>query len=610
VAGAVAAEATEAAPVDSVSGAQAATGSAADGKTGAASAKRSTSSGRSKADEASTEDHWAKATDAASLLPTADDSASVGSEGGTSGLSLAAEAWLQDERLMLSARREQTALLAWGLAAHMVIEARLSPSLAAELGKHVTKTLPFATALSLGASCGRTLDRVGATGVSAEQLRHSAQILAAAWDFGIGRHMTTTTGDSSAAGASSGAGQGSSGHGSRSSGKKRGQLHRAASKTADEPTIESVPWTAGTPFLLAAGVEAGLHTPWPVLGGGSAEALQLAAVVAPGWIRHEGDAASAADLAAHLGSGAVLAETRAVTVLEAVTGLAGLKARVELGDPLAGGLVSDLGACVLRPFSGGVEAVAGAEAKDRSCSVAGRRHRVSRLLTSLHACKAPNCPPPVTCTAWALANEALSALTEAAASSVAGWSRHSRSGSKPGQIGTHFALDTYPRIRNASLQNLIRDTAAQGWTKGPFSIRVRPSTSSFTAVYEVDETQLELEVTLPDDYPVRRMKLSCTSRAGIESSKWKRWEMQLIAQLAAHNGSFTDAMRMWKENLDKEFQGIEPCPICYSVVSVGGKSLPKMRCSVCRNTFHASCLYRWFQSSGDSKCPMCRSAFY
>lgn len=600
VAEAAAREAAEAATVDSLAAAD----SRADQVASAASGRGG--SPGSKAEEASTAENWAKAASAASLLANADDSASVGSEGGASGLSLAAEAWLQEERAMLSPRREQTALLAWALAGRMVIESRLSPSLAAELVKHVAKVLPLGAALSLAAACGRTLDRVGGAGISPSQLHRSAQIVAAAWDFGIGHDAT---GDSA----------GGEGRQSRNRGARQpGGRHTAASATGTgkaEATIETVAWTAGTPFLPAVGGEAGMHVPWPVLGGGSAEALQLAAVVPPGWL--EGDArAAGGDVSAYLRAGAVLDEERAVTAVEAVGGVACLLGRVELGDPLAGGLLADLQGSVLRPFagaagpSGRAAGSASAASTELSCSLAGRRLRVTQLLAAFHTCKAPVFPPPVTCTAWALANEALSTLTEAASTAVAAWSRRARSGSKPAQIATHFALDTFPRIRNASLQQLIRDTALQGWTKGPFVIRVRPATSSFTAVYEVDETQLELKVTLPDEFPLARVRLACSSRAGIDSSKWKRWEMQLIAQLAAHNGSFTDAMRMWKENLDKEFEGIEPCPICYSIVSVGGKSLPKMRCSVCRNTFHASCLYRWFQSSGDSKCPMCRSPFY
>jgi hypothetical protein len=35
--------------------------------------------------------------------------------------------------------------------------------------------------------------------------------------------------------------------------------------------------------------------------------------------------------------------------------------------------------------------------------------------------------------------------------------------------------------------------------------------------------------------------------------------------LLDQDGSILDAITMWKENLDKQFEGVEPCIICYSV---------------------------------------------
>ena len=53
----------------------------------------------------------------------------------------------------------------------------------------------------------------------------------------------------------------------------------------------------------------------------------------------------------------------------------------------------------------------------------------------------------------------------------------------------------------------------------------------------------------------------------------------------------------------------DPCPICYSVVHVGELSKPNQKCQTCRNGFHAACLRQWFESSGQGRCPMCRSFF-
>ena len=70
-----------------------------------------------------------------------------------------------------------------------------------------------------------------------------------------------------------------------------------------------------------------------------------------------------------------------------------------------------------------------------------------------------------------------------------------------------------------------------------------------------------------------------------------------------------DALLLWKQNVDREFEGLEACPICYSILHPTDRSLPRVECSTCRNKFHSRCLYKWFQQSHKSECPLCRSAF-
>jgi E3 ubiquitin-protein ligase DOA10 len=36
---------------------------------------------------------------------------------------------------------------------------------------------------------------------------------------------------------------------------------------------------------------------------------------------------------------------------------------------------------------------------------------------------------------------------------------------------------------------------------------------------------------------------------------------------------------------------------------------PNKRCATCKNTFHSVCLFRWFKSSNQSTCPLCRNNF-
>ena len=76
--------------------------------------------------------------------------------------------------------------------------------------------------------------------------------------------------------------------------------------------------------------------------------------------------------------------------------------------------------------------------------------------------------------------------------------------------------------------------------------------------------------------------------------------------LNSQDGSILDALKLWKENVDKEFEGVEPCPVCYSVLSVKTHAMPNLECKTCHHRFHSACLYKWFHSSGKSQCVLCQ----
>ena len=65
-----------------------------------------------------------------------------------------------------------------------------------------------------------------------------------------------------------------------------------------------------------------------------------------------------------------------------------------------------------------------------------------------------------------------------------------------------------------------------------------------------------------------------------------------------------------KSNLEKEFDGVEPCPICYCILHPKTFSLPALTCPTCSNKFHSTCLYTWFKSSGKSKCVICQQPIF
>lgn len=98
-----------------------------------------------------------------------------------------------------------------------------------------------------------------------------------------------------------------------------------------------------------------------------------------------------------------------------------------------------------------------------------------------------------------------------------------------------------------------------------------------------------------------------SSQVGVSDTKLRKWLLSIAAYLRNQNASVAAAVALWKKNVDREFAGVEPCLICYSVISATNHQLPRLKCRTCAVTFHPACLYKWFKSSGKSACPHCQS---
>jgi hypothetical protein len=58
--------------------------------------------------------------------------------------------------------------------------------------------------------------------------------------------------------------------------------------------------------------------------------------------------------------------------------------------------------------------------------------------------------------------------------------------------------------------------------------------------------------------------------------------------LAMKDGNLRDAIDLWRRNLDKQFEGVEECPICYSILHISNGTLPRLECVTCKHKFHAA----------------------
>ncbi|TDH69014.1 hypothetical protein CCR75_009295 [Bremia lactucae] len=161
------------------------------------------------------------------------------------------------------------------------------------------------------------------------------------------------------------------------------------------------------------------------------------------------------------------------------------------------------------------------------------------------------------------------------------------------------------------IQKASESTTVAGstWNDDEMTVRGSRVSREITTTYIKDECALEMVVRVPSSYPLRCVEVECTKRIGISEDRWRRWVLQIIRVTSYRDGSLLDAVLLWKHNVDQEFDGVEPCPICYSILNPKNMSLPSLPCKTCNNKYHNSCLYKWFNQSGKNKCPICQQPF-
>nr|DBA34456.1 TPA: hypothetical protein GDO54_002013 [Pyxicephalus adspersus] len=142
------------------------------------------------------------------------------------------------------------------------------------------------------------------------------------------------------------------------------------------------------------------------------------------------------------------------------------------------------------------------------------------------------------------------------------------------------------------------------------TVKARPTTREVIATYSIDDICIELIIQLPQNYPLGSITVESGRRVGVAVQQWRNWMLQLNTYLTHQNGSIMEGLSLWKNNVDKRFEGVEDCMICFSVIHGSNYSLPKKACRTCKKKFHSECLYKWFTSSNKSTCPLCRETFF
>ena len=128
-----------------------------------------------------------------------------------------------------------------------------------------------------------------------------------------------------------------------------------------------------------------------------------------------------------------------------------------------------------------------------------------------------------------------------------------------------------------------------------------------TATYIQDECTLQMLLKVPPNFPLRNVEVDANKTIGVTEKRYRRWALQIMRMLnTEEGGSILDALMLWKQNVDKEYEGVEPCPVCYAVIDPKTRKMPTLQCKTCGNRFHGACLSKWFQSSGKSQCVLCQ----
>lgn len=172
-----------------------------------------------------------------------------------------------------------------------------------------------------------------------------------------------------------------------------------------------------------------------------------------------------------------------------------------------------------------------------------------------------------------------------------------------------------PLIIARELSTIATWGPSQATDDQPMTIKTSLSTREITASIPIDEQTMFISVRLPPSYPLARAEVKSIHRVGVVEKKWQSWlmisqgVMNLSPGSAGEGNALIDGLLAWRKNVSAAMKGQAECAICYSVVS-GAKELPSKRCSTCKNSFHSSCLFRWFKSSNSSSCPLCRNAFH
>ncbi|KAK4699559.1 E3 ubiquitin-protein ligase listerin, partial [Phenoliferia sp. Uapishka_3] len=120
-----------------------------------------------------------------------------------------------------------------------------------------------------------------------------------------------------------------------------------------------------------------------------------------------------------------------------------------------------------------------------------------------------------------------------------------------------------------------------------FTVKVAAGANEVKAVFIIDEQTMEIGIRLPAEFPLQGVEVKDVKKVGVTDAQWRAWLLAVQQVITTQNGLIADALSLFKRNVTLHFDGVEPCAICYSIISVVDRSLPTKKCRTCNNLFHA-----------------------
>jgi hypothetical protein len=188
------------------------------------------------------------------------------------------------------------------------------------------------------------------------------------------------------------------------------------------------------------------------------------------------------------------------------------------------------------------------------------------------------------------------------------WWQDSLNRSQSSKFAEFMSSYVTPTLVKAEMSEFT-DVSSSADDENELTIQCSAVSREIVATYVKDDCNIEMILSIPPTYPLDTVEVNCRKLVGIKQDKWRRWAVQIVALLSSRDGSLREGIMLWKHNVDETMDGVEPCPICYTVIQNTDRSMPNLSCRTCKNMFHSKCLYKWFSSSSSSSCPLCRSVF-